>query len=72
MRSGLWLRAGLALALLLACGHVLALDFTPHGTQPGLLFSLEPSESCSGCHGGFVGNDPGIRPHSTWSGSMMA
>ena len=72
LRSGLWLRAGLALALLLACGHVLALDFTPHGTQPGLLFSLEPSDSCGQCHGGFVGNDPKFRPHSTWGGSMMA
>jgi hypothetical protein len=65
-------QAGCALGLLLTSIGASATDFTPHGTQPGLLFSLEPSDSCGGCHGGFVGNDPGFRPHSTWSGSMMA
>jgi len=47
-------------------------DFTPHGTQPGLAFSLQPSDACSGCHGGFTGNDPQFRPHASWGGSMMA
>ncbi len=61
--------AGMALEVSSALG---AVDLTPHGTQPGLLFSLQPSGSCSGCHGGFVGNDPTFRPHATWSGSMMA
>ncbi|MEP6880665.1 MAG: hypothetical protein ABI866_01665, partial [Dokdonella sp.] len=70
--SSLISRVALALGLLLGAGHVTAVDFTPHGTQPGLLFSLEPSDSCGGCHGGFSGNDPKFRPHSTWSGSMMA
>lgn len=50
----------------------MALDLTPHGTQPGLNFSLEPSDACGGCHGGYSGNDPKFRPHSTWGGSMMA
>ena len=50
----------------------MALDLTPHGTQPGLLFALEPSDSCGGCHGGNAGNDPKFRPHSTWGGSMKA
>ncbi|HQX85531.1 MAG TPA: hypothetical protein PKV23_08590, partial [Aestuariivirga sp.] len=64
------------LAAMLAClvlsNAAWAIDFTPHGTQPGLQFSLLNSDSCGGCHGGFVGNDPNFRPHSTWSGSMMA
>lgn len=49
-----------------------AVDFTPHGTQPGLLFSLQPAGSCNGCHGGSSGNESHFRPHPTWSGSMMA
>lgn len=61
-----------ALAIVLGPRLAIAIDLTPHGTQPGLLFSLEPSDACGGCHGGFVGNDPKFRPHSTWGGSMMA
>ncbi|MCC6441412.1 MAG: hypothetical protein IT476_12415, partial [Rhodanobacteraceae bacterium] len=60
------------LACLVLSNAAWAIDFTPHGTQPGLQFSLLNSDSCGGCHGGFVGNDPNFRPHSTWSVSMMA
>lgn len=49
-----------------------AVDFTPYGTQPGLMFSLQSAGSCGGCHSGTAGNAPTFRPHTTWSGSMMA
>ncbi len=48
-------------------------DFTPHGTQPGLAYSLEPSSACGSCHSD--NNDAAARayrPFPTWSGSMMA
>jgi hypothetical protein len=52
------------------------LDFTPHGTQPGLVNDIVPPEpQCSSCHG-MAGGDPDdaptYRPFSTWAGSMMA
>jgi mono/diheme cytochrome c family protein len=49
-----------------------AIDFTPHGTQPGLFHGLETAQACSGCHGatGDIGED--FRPYPTWAGSMMA
>ena len=50
-----------------------AIDFTPHGTQPGLSHVLLPSGDCSSCHGS---NGPAsastFRPFPTWAGSMMA
>lgn len=53
-----------------------AIDFTPHGTQPGLGYNLLDSDDCSGCHGANTSEagDPSLafRPHSTWAGSMMA
>lgn len=63
----------LVLALLsLAAASVTALDFTPHGTQPGLLSSLEDDTGCRSCHRGFSATDSRFMPHSTWGGSMMA
>jgi hypothetical protein len=51
-----------------------AIDFTPHGSQPGLLYSFLPSDGdCISCHGaGGAGNTQAFRPHPTWAGSMMA
>jgi hypothetical protein len=34
-----------------------ALDFTPHGTQPGLQHSLLPAQNCQGCHRGNTSAD---------------
>ncbi len=49
------------------------IDFTPHGTQPGLSFGLEPSTNCSSCHkGGSVADDEINMPYATWLGSMKA
>jgi len=49
------------------------IDFTPHGTQPGLTFPLGGSNNCSGCHkGGSVTDDPINMPYRTWVGSMKA
>jgi hypothetical protein len=61
-------------AVLLAalCTRAMALDFTPHGTQPGLLWGLEEPEACMSCHRGFSGTSPEFMPHSSWGGSMMA
>ena len=47
-------------------------DFTPHGTQPGLMFPLEPGGSCGGCHGAANSSQQHYRPAPTWGGSMMA
>jgi hypothetical protein len=48
------------------------LDFTPNGTQPGLLRPLEGNEACSNCHDGSSPGDSSQLPFPTWSGSMMA
>lgn len=52
------------------------IDFTPHGTQPGLVYDIQPPEpQCSACHaiaGGDPATSPTFRPFTTWSGSMMA
>ncbi|HET9034018.1 MAG TPA: hypothetical protein VFN25_14085 [Dokdonella sp.] len=69
--NGLW-RLPLMVVLLLVSSGASALDLTPHGTQPGLIYSMLPSDGCGGCHGGSSGTDPEFRPHSTWGGSMMA
>ena len=48
-------------------------DFTPHGTQPGLLNDLQVSDQCAGCHGATVATPEfKSRPYSSWAGSMMA
>ncbi len=49
-------------------------DFTPHGTQPGLTHQLEDHAACSGCHASWSpGTGPtAFMPYNTWSGSMMA
>lgn len=51
-------------------------DFTPHGTQPGITFSLASSSECGDCHSssGFSGEpeDKEYMPYDTWAGSMMA
>ncbi|MGA9421053.1 MAG: hypothetical protein WBW61_01755, partial [Rhodanobacteraceae bacterium] len=55
--------------------HGSAIDFTPHGTQPGLFYDVEQAGNCSSCHG-VSGSSPPTAytylPYSTWSGSMMA
>ncbi len=48
-----------------------ALDFTPNGTQPGLLSSIEGNRGCGDCHAGGA-NDQTQMASPTWSGSMMA
>lgn len=55
------------------------IDFTPHGTQPGLEWPLLTSEECASCHATSGSGSPGdpvvggaFRPFSTWAGSMMA
>ncbi len=62
-------------ALLFGCaGLAHALDYTPHGTQPGLIASLTPVSNCVDCHR-HPKSDAGaaeFMPHSTWGGSMMA
>ena len=60
------------LACLVLSNAALAIDFTPHGTQPGLAWGMEEPMACSSCHRGFSGNDPNFMPHNTWGGSMMA
>ena len=50
-------------------------DFTPHGTQPGLAYSVLPAENCAQCHappGGDADAEASYFPHSSWSGSMLA
>ena len=47
--------------------HGSAIDFTPHGSQPGLFNDLQPSDSCGGCHGAGGGDPetaPTFRPYS--------
>lgn len=48
------------------------IDFTPHGTQPGLSFPLLPAGDCGGCHGATNASQRQYRPAAAWSGSMMA
>ena len=50
----------------------LATDFTPHGTQPGLVSPLVSSQTCQFCHRGTHSADAQTMPFNTWSGSMMA
>ena len=64
--------AGALVGTLLIPSAALALDFTPHGTQPGLDWALEEPDACSSCHRGFSTTNAEFMPHSTWSGSMMA
>jgi hypothetical protein len=61
--------AGVALGVSFAAA---ALDFTPHGTQPGLASALEDPSACSACHRGNNATTLPFMPHSSWSGSMMA
>jgi len=49
------------------------IDFTPHGTQPGLSFPLNSSQDCAGCHkAGDAPDDKINMPYLTWVGSMKA
>lgn len=50
-------------------------DFTPHGSQPGLFYAMEPAGKCQSCHGVGGAAPPTAAqflPYATWSGSMMA
>src|SRR5262249_29190671 len=49
-----------------------ALDYTPHGTQPGLAHALLSSDGCQSCHASSDNTDPTFYPWNTWAGSMMA
>jgi hypothetical protein len=68
-----WTHVASALA---PSGSGATVDFTPHGTQPGLAYDiLAPETGCSGCHNYQSDDVPTaktFRPFSTWSGSMMA
>ena len=44
-----WLQVSAALA-----PQGTSIDFTPHGTQPGLAWSLEDPESCASWHLGYT------------------
>ncbi|WP_223787618.1 hypothetical protein [Marinicella meishanensis] len=74
------IRSFLLLSLLFLCQPVLAgnpIDFTPHGSQPGLTFALEGGAKCHSCHAGYYGdpnydNDKHFMPYTTWAGSMKA
>jgi len=61
-----------AFVMLLAGAAATALDFTPHGTQPGLQSALEDPSGCSSCHRGNNATTLPFMPHSSWAGSMMA
>ncbi|MEO7433612.1 MAG: hypothetical protein ABIR62_16695 [Dokdonella sp.] len=63
--------AVVALGLVLG-QRALALDFTPHGTQPGLQWPLESASTCADCHRSSNPANAGFMPHSSWGGSMMA
>lgn len=63
----------MGICLMLGIGVVQALDFTPHGTQPGLQVTMDSPDNCGSCHTGSNGaNDLHLLPNSPWSGSMMA
>ena len=66
----------LGVAKQLAPAGTPTLDFTPHGTQPGLIYDIQPPEpQCSACHATAGGDPPTsaeFRPFSAWAGSMMA
>lgn len=49
-----------------------SVDFTPHGTQPGLGNDLQVSDQCASCHSANAEDERAFRPYSSWSGSMMA
>jgi hypothetical protein len=61
-----------ALLLLLFCGPVVAVDFTPHGTQPVLSQEIFSGENCSGCHGASSAAERAYSPWHTWAGTMKA
>lgn len=67
-------RTWLALIALAAPGIACAggADFTPFGTQPGLLAAMEEPLSCESCHSNPGQSDAQFLAHDTWSGSMMA
>lgn len=66
----------LLVLLCLLTGFVQAggqIDFTPHGTQPGLNFTLDPPTDCHSCHEGNLTTDDKVNmPYATWMGSMKA
>lgn len=49
-----------------------AIDYTPHGTQPGLAWDIESASNCEGCHKSFIASDAAFMPFSSWAGSMKA
>lgn len=48
------------------------LDMTPHGTQPGLAWDIDPPDACEGCHRSYNVAEQSFMPYNAWSGSMMA
>ncbi|MEO5626360.1 MAG: hypothetical protein ABIQ70_10175 [Dokdonella sp.] len=61
-----------AVICLLTSSAAAALDFTPHGTQPGLNVAISSADVCIDCHRSLDPANAGFMPHSTWGGSMMA
>lgn len=62
-----------AWTLLSVAGLAHAIDFTPHGTQPGLNYSMVGAASCNGCHQDVSQPDYyAFMPWGSWSGSLMA
>ncbi|HEX7769710.1 MAG TPA: hypothetical protein VF422_06740, partial [Dokdonella sp.] len=68
-RKWAWLMGGVAFATL---PPAVALDFTPHGTQPGLAAELASVSTCTDCHRSQDPANDAFMPHSAWGGSMMA
>jgi hypothetical protein len=61
-----------AIVCIAASRTVVAVDFTPHGTQPGMFFLLDEPQACLGCHGANNPPNNAFVPHATWSGSLMS
>jgi hypothetical protein len=69
--SVVWIFAAMAMAAVLTAVQAGADTPTSNGTQPPLYYPFNPPGLCQSCHGDFD-NGNNIRPHTTWSGSMMA
>lgn len=75
--NGVRRRLAVAFTVLATCAvfpaqNVQALDYTPHGTQPGLDAAMASVDTCTDCHRSIDPVNAGFMPHSTWGGSMMA
>ncbi|MCP3981253.1 MAG: hypothetical protein GY716_18285 [bacterium] len=71
MRRGFVYSAAVAVVFSSILGLAWASPLTDQGTQPGLTYPIQASNSCKGCHANY---DPSenLEPWNTWTGSMMA